>query len=87
MIIMAAEGLQAGSLLVWNQNSKAEPGAYFCPSPNRGQMWSAERSYDHSDGYPRPPHHCRGMNPRREGACLGVAELEARARLSALIAQ
>lgn len=55
MITMAAEGLQAGSLLVWNQNSKAEPGAYFCPSPDWGQMWSAERSVTTQTG--TPGHH------------------------------
>lgn len=55
MIIMAVEGLQAGSLLVWNQNSKAKPEPYFCPSPDRGQIWSAERSVTTQMG--TPGHH------------------------------
>lgn len=87
MMAMVVGGLQAGTLLFWNQSPKAEPGPYSSPSPDWGRC--EMQICDFSDGCPRPPLHYGGMSPVREGAYLGVAEPEpqARARLSALIAR
>lgn len=42
MMAMLVGGLQAGALLFWNQNPKAEPGPSSDPSPNRGR-WEVQK--------------------------------------------